>query len=69
MSVVRVLRWVDKAFKDKALRKTIIYRTLGIASGFLISYAIFRTFEVCLELTIAIELAHSVLYYIMEKFY
>ena len=69
MNVVKVLQWVDRVFKDKALRKTIVYRTLGIATGFLISYGIFRTVEVCLELTITIELAHSIIYYIMEKFY
>lgn len=65
----KVLQCLDKAFKDKALRKTIVYRVLGVASGFAISYAMFRTLETCLELTVIIEVFHSALYYVMERFW
>ena len=58
---------LQQLLKEKAFRKTIVYRILGVGSGFLISYSIFRTVEVCILLTVTIEMVHTAIYYIIEK--
>ena len=58
---------LQQLLKEKAFRKTIVYRILGVSSGFLISYGIFRTVEVCILLTVTIEIVHTAIYYIIEK--
>jgi uncharacterized membrane protein len=55
--------------KYKAIKKTFLYRTLGLLSSFLIGYLIFGNWEGCTIATITIELVHTLLYYALEKIY
>jgi len=55
--------------KYKAIKKTFIYRTLGILSAFTIGYVIFRNWEGCTIVTITTELVHTLIYYTLEKIY
>jgi uncharacterized membrane protein len=55
--------------KYKAIKKTFIYRTLGILSAFIIGYVVFRNWEGVTFVTILTEIVHTLIYYILEKIY
>ena len=61
--------WKRYNVKYKAIKKTIIYRILGITSSILIGYGIFGTWEGATLATITIEAVHTFMYYILEKIY
>jgi len=55
--------------KYKAIKKTFIYRTLGILSAFIIGYVVFRNWEGVTFVTILTEIVHTLIYYTLEKIY
>jgi len=55
--------------KYKTIKKTFIYRTLGILSGFIIGYAVFKNWEGVTFVTVITEITHTLIYYTLEKIY
>jgi len=55
--------------KYKVIKKTFVYRTLGLLSSFLIGYLIFGNWEGVTLATVTIEATHTLIYYILEKIY
>ena len=55
--------------KYKVIKKTFIYRSLGLLSGFIIGYLVFKNWEGVTFVTIITEIVHALIYYMLEKIY
>jgi uncharacterized membrane protein len=55
--------------KYTTIKKTFIYRTLGILSAFIIGYMVFKNWEGVTIVTIITEIVHTLIYYMLEKIY